>query len=58
MYSNKKERAFRTPFCTLSSGTRYSFIKATQTIPSETQKEREREREREREEKESYQVIQ
>lgn len=32
MYSNMKESALSTPFCTFSSGTRYSFISAGSTV--------------------------
>jgi hypothetical protein len=32
MYSNMNESALSTPFCTLSSGTRYSFISAGSTV--------------------------
>jgi hypothetical protein len=32
MYSNIKLSALRTPFCTLSSGTRYSFMSAGSTV--------------------------
>mmetsp|Transcript_23365 Transcript_23365/g.47805 ORF Transcript_23365/g.47805 Transcript_23365/m.47805 type:complete len:263 (+) Transcript_23365:805-1593(+) len=35
MYSNMKLRALSTPFCTLSSGTRYSFISAGSTVKGE-----------------------
>ena len=35
MYSNRNESAFKTPFCTLSSGTRYSFIRAGRTVKGE-----------------------
>jgi len=31
MYSNMKDRALSTPFCTFSSGTRYSFMSAGST---------------------------
>mmetsp|Transcript_57122 Transcript_57122/g.129416 ORF Transcript_57122/g.129416 Transcript_57122/m.129416 type:complete len:231 (+) Transcript_57122:614-1306(+) len=35
MYSNMKLSALSTPFCTLSSGTRYSFIRAGRTVKGE-----------------------
>ncbi|CAN4118687.1 unnamed protein product [Withania somnifera] len=35
MYSKRKERDFKTPFWTLSLGTRYSFIKAGKTVKGE-----------------------
>mmetsp|Transcript_21443 Transcript_21443/g.47644 ORF Transcript_21443/g.47644 Transcript_21443/m.47644 type:complete len:231 (+) Transcript_21443:546-1238(+) len=35
MYSNMKDSAFSTPFCTLRSGMRYSFISAGSTVKGE-----------------------
>ena len=35
MYSKRKESDLRTPFCTFSSGTLYSFINAGRTVNGE-----------------------
>lgn len=35
MYSKRKERDLSTPFCTFSSGTRYSFMRAGSTVKGE-----------------------
>ena len=35
IYSKRKLRLLRTPFCTLSSGTRYSFMRAGRTVKGE-----------------------
>lgn len=35
MYSNKNDSDLRTPFCTFSSGTRYSFMRAGNTVNGE-----------------------
>jgi hypothetical protein len=34
-YVQRKDSAFSTPFCTFSSGTRYSFISAGKTVKGE-----------------------